>query len=163
MNLARSSFYYKSRAASPDRMKLEADLMDCIEAICLEFPRYGYRRVSQQLKRKGWLVNHKKVLRLMRGSDLLCQIKRKRVKTTNSTHCLPVYANLIKDMVISRLNQVWIADITYIRIQTGFVYLAAILDAYSRRAIGYAISASIDTALTLKALWSEPLKLDSLG
>ena len=152
MNLARSSFYHKSRAASPDRMKLEADLMDCIEAICLEFPRYGYRRVSQQLKREGWLVNHKKVLRLMRESDLLCQVKRKRAKTTNSTHCLPVYPNLIKDMVISRLNQVWIADITYIRIQTGFVYLAAILDAYSRRAIGYAISASIDTALTLKAL-----------
>jgi putative transposase len=152
MNLARSSFYYKSRAASPDRMKLEADLMDCIEVICLEFPRYGYRRVSQQLKREGWLVNHKKVLRLMRESDLLCQVKRKRVKTTNSTHCLPVYPNLVKDIVISRLNQVWIADITYIRIQTGFVYLAAILDAYSRRAIGYAISESIDTALTLKAL-----------
>jgi len=152
MNLARSSFYYKSRAASPDRMKLEADLMDCIEAICLEFPRYGYRRVSQQLKREGWLVNHKKVLRLMRESDLLCQVKRKRVKTTNSTHCLPIYPNLVKDIVISRLNQVWIADITYIRIQTGFVYLAAILDAYSRRAIGYAISESIDTALTLKAL-----------
>jgi putative transposase len=152
MNLARSSFYYKSRAASPGRMKLEADLMDCIEVICLEFPRYGYRRVSQQLKREGWLVNHKKVLRLMRESDLLCQVQRKRVKTTNSTHCLPVYPNLVKDIVISCLNQVWIADITYIRIQTGFVYLAAILDAYSRRAIGYAISESIDTALTLKAL-----------
>jgi len=152
MNLARSSFYHKSRARSSDRMKLETDLMDRLEAICLEFPRYGYRRVSQQLKRDGWQVNHKKVLRLMRESDLLCQVKRKRVKTTNSNHCLPVYPNLIKDMVITRLNQVWIADITYIRIQTGFVYLAAILDAYSRRAIGYAISGSIDTALTLKAL-----------
>jgi len=152
MNLARSSFYYKARAKSSDRMKAEADLVDRIETICLEFPRYGYRRVTHQLKREGCLVNHKKVLRLMRESDLLCHIKQKRVKTTNSSHCLPVYPNLIKDMAISRLNQVWIADITYIRIQAGFVYLAAILDACSRRAIGYAISTSIDTALTLKAL-----------
>jgi len=133
-------------------MKLEADLMDHIEAICLEFPRYGYRRVTHQLRREGWQVNHKKALRLMRESDLLCQVKLKRLKTTNSNHCLPVYPNFIKDIVISHLNQVWIADITYIRIQTGFVYLAAILDAYSRRALGYAISESIDTALTLKAL-----------
>jgi len=153
MNLARSSFYYKARAKNSDQMKIEADLRDRIEAVCLEFPCYGYRGITQQLKREGWLVNHKKVLRLMRESDLLCQIKRKRVKTTNSNHCLPVYPNLIKDMAISRLNQVWIADITYIRIQTGFVYLAAILDACSRRAIGYAISTSIDTALTLKALY----------
>ena len=152
MSIARSCFYYKSRAASPDRMKLEADLMDRIEAICLQFPRYGYRRVSQQLKREGWVVNHKKVLRLMQESDLLCRVKQRWVKTTNSNHHFPVYPNLIKDMAISHLNQVWIADITYIRIQTGFVYLAAILDAYSRRAIGYAISASIDTTLTLKAL-----------
>jgi len=152
MNLARSSFYHKSKARSSDRMKLEADLMDHIEAICLEFPRYGYRRVTHQLRREGWQVNHKKALRLMRESDLLCQVKLKRLKTTNSNHCLPVYPNFIKDIVISHLNQVWIADITYIRIQTGFVYLAAILDAYSRRALGYAISESIDTALTLKAL-----------
>jgi len=97
MNLAKSSFYYKARAKSSDQMKIEADLRDHIEAICMEFPRYGYRRVTQQLKREGWLVNHKKVLRLMRESDLLCQIKLKRVKTTNSSHCLPVYPNLIKD------------------------------------------------------------------
>ena len=97
-------------------------------------------------------MNHKKILRLMWESDLLCQVKLKRVTTTNSSHCLSVYPNLIKDMVISRLNQIWNADITYIRIQTGFVYLAAILDACSRRVIGYAISTNIDTALTLKAL-----------
>ena len=133
-------------------MKIEADLRDHIEAICLEFPRYGYRRVTHQLKREGWLVNHKKILRLMRESDLLCQIKLRRVKTTNSSHCLPVYPNLIKYMVIGRLNQVWIADITYIRIQNAFVYLTAIPDACTRRAIGYAIYANIDTALTLKAL-----------
>ena len=86
MNLVRSSFYYKPRAKRPDQMKIEADLRDHIEAICLEFPRYGYRRVTHQLKREGWLVNHKQILRLMRESDLLCQIKLKRVKTTNRSH-----------------------------------------------------------------------------
>ena len=80
MRLPRSSFYYKSKSKSPDRVERETDLSDRIEAICLEFLRYGCRRVTQQLKREGWVVNHRKVLRLMRESDLLCQIKRKRVK-----------------------------------------------------------------------------------
>jgi len=152
MSLARSSFYYKPRARSPDRLKAEADLVDRIEAICLELPRYGYRRVTHQLKREGWLVNHKRVLRLMRESDLLCQVKRRQVRTTDSGHRFPRYLNLVKGMVVTRLNQVWVADITYIRIRAGFVYLAAILDACSRRVIGYAVSTQIDTALTLEAL-----------
>jgi len=152
MNLARSSFYYKPQAKSPDRMKAEADLMDRIEAVCLEFLRYGYRRVTKQLQREGGTVNHKKVLRLMRESDLLCRVRRKWVKTTDSHHHFPRYPNLIKGMVINRLNQVWVADITYIRIRTGFVYLAAMLDACSRRVVGYAVSPRIDTALTLRAL-----------
>jgi putative transposase len=152
MKLSRSSFYYRRKVKDPDRMKAEADLIDRIEAICLEFPRYGYRRVTRQLKREGWLVNHKRVLRLMRESDLLCRVKRRWVRTTDSKHHFPRYPNLIKGMVISRLNQVWLADITYIRIRTGFVYLAAILDAFSRRAIGYAISTRLDTALVLEAL-----------
>jgi transposase InsO family protein len=152
MSLPRSSFYYKSRVNGLDQVRAEADLLDRVEAICLNFPRYGYRRVTHQLQREGWLVNHKKILRLMRESDLLCRVKRKWVKTTDSNHRLPVFPNLITGMVISRLNQVWVADITYIRILTGFVYLAVILDAFSRRALGYAISTRIDTALTLKAL-----------
>ena len=152
MKFARSSFYYKPRTKSPDRMKVEADLRDRIEAICLEFPRYGYRRVTYQLKHEGWQINHKKVLRLMRESDLLCRLKRKWVKTTDSRHRFPRYPNLIKGMAINRLNQVWVADITYIRIRTGFVYLAAILDACSRRVVGYAVSTRLDTVLTLKAL-----------
>ena len=152
MKLARSSFYYEPRGRGAEQMKAEADLRDKIEAICLEFPRYGYRRVTHQLKHEGCRINHKKVLRLMRESDLLCRAKRKWVKTTDSRHRFPRYPNLIKGMAISRLNQVWISDITYIRIKTGFVYLAAILDAYSRRVIGYAVSASLDTSLTLKAL-----------
>jgi transposase InsO family protein len=152
MKLARSSFYYKPRCKNPECMKAEADLRDRIETICLEFPRYGYRRVTHQLKHEGCQINHKKVLRLMRQSDLLCRVKRKWVKTTDSRHRFSRYPNLIKEMAISRLNQVWLSDITYIRIRTGFVYLAAILDACSRRVIGYAVSTSLDTALTLKAL-----------
>ncbi len=152
MKLARSSFYYKPRGKSPDQMKVEADLRDRIEVICLAFPRYGYRRVTYQLKREGKQVNHKKVLKIMRESDLLCRVKRKWVKTTDSRHRFPRYRNLVKGKVISRLNQVWLADITYIRIRTGFVYLAAILDAFSRRVIGYAVSGTLDTTLTLQAL-----------
>jgi len=150
MNIARSTFYRKTR--DTDRMKSEADLIDRIETICLEFPRYGYRRVTEQLKRDGRRINHKKVLRLMRESDLLCQVKRRWTKTTDSRHGFPRYPNLIKGTNISRLNQVWLFDITYIRIRTGFVYLAAVLDAFSRRVIGCAISARLDSSLTLEAL-----------
>jgi putative transposase len=149
MNIARSTFYYWRKVASPGK---DADVIAKIEAICLEFPGYGYRRVTEQLKQDELVINHKRVLRLMRESDLLCRSKRKRVKTTNSKHPFPRYPNLIREAVVSGMNQVWLADITYIRIRNGFVYLAAILDAYSRRAIGYAISASLKTSLTLKAL-----------
>ncbi|TLN17234.1 IS3 family transposase [bacterium] len=152
MRLSRSSFYYRPKSLSPDRKKTEADLRDRIEAICLNFPRYGYRRVTAALKREGKEVNHKKVLKIMRESDLLCRVKRRWVKTTDSKHPFRRYPNLVKGLAISRLNQVWLSDITYIRIRTGFVYLAAILDAYSRKAIGYAVSTALDTALTLQAL-----------
>jgi transposase InsO family protein len=149
MNIARSTFYYRGKTASPGE---DADVIGKIEAICVEFPGYGYRRVTKQLQNDELVINHKRVLRLMRESDLLCRAKRKRVKTTNSKHPFPRYPNLIKDVVVSGINQVWLADITYIRIRNGFVYLAAILDAYSRRAIGYAVSTSLETSLTLKAL-----------
>jgi len=148
MSIARSTFYYQHKAAPVG----DADITDRIEAMCLEFPGYGYRRVTKQLQYEGNVVNHKKVLRLMRESDLLCRARHKRVMTTDSKHSFPRYPNLIKGMVISRLNQVWLSDITYIRIRSGFVYLAAILDACSRRVIGYAISVSLETSLTLKAL-----------
>jgi len=152
MRLARSSFYHKPKDKSPEEMQKEADLRGRIEAICLEFLRYGYRRVTEALKRENLRVNHKKVLKIMKESDLLCRIKRKWVKTTDSRHRFPRYPNLIKEIFIRCLNQVWLSDITYIRIRTGFVYLAAILDAYSRKVIGYAVSTSLDTTLTLQAL-----------
>jgi len=119
MNLSRSSFYYKPKGNGHERMKADADLRDRIEAICLESPRYGYRRVTHELRYKGCHVNHKKVLKIMRESDLLCRVRRRRVKTTDLRHRFPRYPNLIKGMVISRLNQVWLSDITYIRIRTA--------------------------------------------
>ena len=152
MGLPRSSFYYQAKADGPARLKWEADLRDRMESICLEFPRYGYRRVTHQLQREGWRVNHKKVLRLMRENDLLCRVQRRWTRTTDSDHPYRVYPNILRDLQISRLNQVWLADITCIHILTGFVYLAAVLDAYSRKVVGHAISSWIDTALTLRAL-----------
>ncbi len=149
MNIARSTFYYRRKVASSGK---DTDVIDQIEAICLEFPGYGYRRVTKQLQHEELAINHKRVLRLMRESDLLCRVRRKRVKTTNSKHPFSRYPNLIKGTIVSRIDQVWLADITYIRIRSGFVYLAAILDAYSRRVIGYAISAGLETSLTIKAL-----------
>jgi len=152
MELARSSLYYKAKPKTAARLQNEADLRDRIESICLTFPGYGYRRVTAELKRNHRIVNHKKVLRIMQESDLLCRVKRKKAKTTNSKHHFPRYPNLIKNKTITWLNQVWQADITYIRIRTGFVYLAAILDAYSRKVIGYALSRGLETELTREAL-----------
>ena len=128
MQLARSSFYYRPRVKTSEELKKEADLRDCIEVICLELPRYGYWRVTRQLQHERWRVNHKRVLRLMRESDLLCRVRRKGVRTTDSRHPFPRYPNLVKGMAVVRPNQVWLADITYIRILTGFMYMAAILD-----------------------------------
>ena len=152
MELARSSFYYQPREPDPAMVQEDMDILDRIEAICLDFHGYGYRRVTRQLHHDGYEINHKKVLRLMRESDLLCRAKRRWVRTTDSNHGLPVYRNLVKDLHITGINQVWLADITYIRIRHGFVYLAAILDAFSRKVIGYAVSRSMDTSLVLQAL-----------
>jgi len=152
MKLPISSFYYHRQGSSVEKKSNEADLSDRIEAVCLEFPRYGYRRVTAQLKRDKLLVNHKKVLRLMRESDLLCRVKRRYTRTTDSNHGFPRYPNLVRGMAVTHLNQVWISDITYIRIKTGFVYLSAILDAFSRRVLGYAISARLDASLATEAL-----------
>jgi putative transposase len=159
MSLARSSYYYES-VIDPAEAKAATDIIDRIEAICIELAGYGYRRVTAQLRREGITVNHKKVLRLMRESDLLCHVKRRWTRTTDSSHGLPVYPNLVKGRKVTGINQVWLADITYIRIQRGFVYLAAILDACSRKVIGYAISDRLDTDLVMDAL---RMAIDSRG
>ena len=152
LNLGLSSYYYKSKEQPAPEIKKENDLLDHIERIALEFPRYGYRRITHQLEREGVTVNHKRVLRLMRESSLLVVAKRKWVKTTDSNHHYPIYPNLVKDFILTGINQIWVADITYIRILLGFVYLAVILDAFSRKALGYCISKSLDTELALSAL-----------
>lgn len=152
LNLPLSSYYYKSKERAVPEIKEENDLQDRIEQIALEFPRYGYRRVTHQLKREGIPVNHKRVLRIMRESSLLVVTKKKWVKTTDSNHSYPIYQNLVKDFILTGINQIWIADITYIRILLGFVYLAVILDAFSRKALGYCVSKSLDAEFALQAL-----------
>jgi transposase InsO family protein len=152
MNLPRSSYYYKPRERPLAKLKQEADLRDLIEAIVMEFPRYGYRRITKALQRQGLRVNHKRVLRIMRQNDLLCRPRRRWVKTTDSDHPYPVFPNLIRNLLPTSIDQVWLADITYIRILTAFVYLAVILDMYSRKVLGYALSSRVDTELTLTAL-----------
>jgi len=127
-------------------------LRDAIERIVLEFPGYGYRRVTQVLRRDGWRVNHKRVLRLMREESLLCHLKRRFTVTTDSRHAFASYPNLLRGSPLQGLNQAWVADITYIRLPTTFCYLAAILDAWSRRCVGWELSLWIDTDLTLAAL-----------
>jgi len=152
MKIAQSSFYYKPKKKPLEQLKEEMDLRDRVEKICLDFPKYGYRRVTKQLHREKWIVNHKRVLRVMRENDLLCRVKKRRINTTNSNHSYPVFPNLVKKLTLTSINQVWVSDITYIRILTAFVYLAVILDLYSRKVIGYALSKHMDTKLTLSAL-----------
>ena len=152
MGLTRSSYYYRSVDKPLWERKRDADLQDRIEQLVCQFPGYGYRRVTKQLQREGMQVNHKKVLRIMRESSLLCAVKRSYKRTTNSQHPYPRYPNLIRDKTVSWMDQIWVADITYIRIATSFVYLAVILDSCSRKVIGYAISNRLDTDLALAAL-----------
>jgi putative transposase len=152
MGLSRSTYYHCARQKSMEARKEEADLRDRIEQIVVEFARYGYRRVTYQLRREGYKVNHKRVARIMREQSLVCQVKRRWVKTTDSNHGYPTYPNLIKELEVRRQNEVWVADITYIRILTGFLYLAVVLDLFSRKVIGWALSEQIDAQLTLAAL-----------
>jgi len=149
MNLPKSSYYYKS---SKNKEVTDNTLISRIEEIAEEFGGYGYRRITAQLHREGINVNHKKVLRIMRKRGLLCKPKRRYIQTTDSNHQYRIYPNLLQDYTVTAINQVWVADIRYIRILTAFVYLAVILDLFSRKAIGYAISSNIDTALSLEAL-----------
>ena len=148
--VSRAGYYrFLRRKPKPDR---DALLRDHIQRICLAFTSYGYRPVTKELHRMGFQVNHKRVLRLMREDDLLCTRKKGYVATTNSAHGFPVYPNLAGEMTLTGINQLWCSDITYIRLEHAFVYLAVVLDAYSRRVVGWALSRRIDTELTLDAL-----------
>lgn len=145
--------FYRSQADEPEAEDQDdLDLRDQIQRIALEWPCYGRRRITAELKRKDWKVNHKRVHRIMREDNLLCLRRRKFVITTDSGHALPIYPNLVPDMVLTGVDQLWIADITYIRLETEFIYLAVILDAYSRRVIGWALDRTLEASLALAAL-----------
>jgi len=146
------SWYYE-RGGQPESDAEEIALRDEIERIILEFSGYGYRRVTHALKRQGWDVNHKRVLRIMREESLLCHLKKRFVvMTTNSRHGFPVYPNRLADLVLTAPDQAWVADLTYIRLRSAFVYLACILDAFWRRCVGWYLSRDMTTQLTLAAL-----------
>jgi putative transposase len=152
VGLAPSTYYYRAEARSAEGVVAEARLVARIHAICAAFPRYGYRRVAAQLKAEGERVNRKRVARIMRERDLRVRPKRRFVVTTDSDHDGPIFPNLAKDLTPTGPDQLWAADLTYIRIQTGFVYLAVILDAWSRRVVGWALGRRIDTDLAVAAL-----------
>jgi putative transposase len=130
----------------------DLDLRDEIQRIALEFSCYGRPRITAELQRRGWKVNHKRVGRIMREDNLLCLRRRKFVVTTDSSHGFRVYPNLAGSMELTGLDQLWIADITYIRLKTEFVYLAVVLDAFSRRVIGWALDRSLEDDLAVAAL-----------
>jgi len=148
------AWYYARQHVTiePSKQAEEVALRDAIEQIMLDFSGYGYRRVTHALQRDGWKVNHKRVLRVMREESLLCHLKRHFVHTTDSHHPYPVYPNLVNGRTPDAPDVIWVADLTYIRLRSEFVYLATILDAYSRRCVGWNLSTRIDTHLALDAL-----------
>jgi len=152
IGLSSSTYYYRPRRARESREREDAELRDAIEAIQADFPKAGYRTVQVYLRRRGRWVGERKIRRIMRQFSLHAEIKRAFVHTTDSNHPHRVYANRLPGKCLTGLNQAWAADLTYIRIVNGFVYLAVILDLFSRKVIGWAISKHIDAALALAAL-----------
>ena len=150
LGVSRSWFYAREVSVAPNAADIA--LRDAIEKLVVEYPGYGYRRVTAQLHRDGVRANHKRVLRIMREESLLCRLRRHFVRTTDSTHGHAVYPNLLARVAPAGIDEAWVADITYIRLPRSFCYLAAVLDAFSRRCIGWRLSLDIDTRLTLDAL-----------
>lgn len=145
------SWLYEKPVMTAQTTEGDTRLRDAIEKLCLEFPGYGYRRITAQLHRDGWSINHKRVLMVMQKESLLCRLQRAfRPPSAGSTRA--AYPNLTQQLVVTKLDQVWVVDMTYIRLPQGFVYLACVLDAFSRRVIGWHLSRDIDTRLTLAAL-----------
>jgi transposase InsO family protein len=146
LDLPRSSYYHKPAEAADE--PLRSALLSEAEA----WPTYGYRRLTAQLRRDGWQVNHKRIRRLMHELGLQGQAPQRRVRTTNSQHGFRRYPNLVQNLSITHPHQVWVADITYVRLAHRFVYLAVILDVFTRRICGWHLSHSLDQSLTLHAL-----------
>jgi len=149
--VSRSGYYRFDRDARPGP-DADIDLRDAIQRIALQWPSYGRPRITAELRRRGWTVNPKRVYRILREDNLLCVRKRKFIVTTDSSHNRNVYPNLARQMVLTGVDQLWRADITYIRLREEFVFLAVILDAYSRRVIGWALDRTLEDDLTLTAL-----------
>lgn len=147
--MGRSSYYARNTSKNPI---VDREVKKVIESIALEFSGYGYRRITKELHRRGKTVNHKKVLRIMREDNLLVRKKKFRPITTYSGHGLQVYPNLAKDLQVNGLNQLWVSDITYIRLLDEYVYLAVIVDLFSRKCVGWDLGKNIDARLTLNAL-----------
>lgn len=153
LQVNRAWYYAKQQSiVSSEKQAHEIALRDAIEQLILEFSGCGYRRVTQALQRAGWKVNHKHVHRIMQEESLLCHLKRHFVQTTDSRHSYPVYPNLVTGRTPDAPDVIWVADLTYIRLGSEFVYLATILDAYSRRCVGWHLSTRLDANLALGAL-----------
>jgi len=151
VRVSRASFYRSLKERQP--AEEESEVRSAIQQIVLEHRRrYGYRRICAELRRRGMQVNHKRVLRMMRRDNLLALRRRRFVVTTNSNHNFEVYLNLARRMKLSGTDQLWIADITYIRLKAEFVYLAVILDAFSRKVVGWALDRTLANRLTITAL-----------
>jgi transposase InsO family protein len=149
--LSRAGYY--RFLTTPQAGDTDMDLRDAIQRIALEFPSYGRPRITAELHRRGWQVGHEKAYRILREDNLLCLRRRKFViLTTNSNHDRPVYPNRARDLALTDINQLWVADITYIRLEVEFVYLAVVLDAFSRRVIGWALDRTLEDDLVIAAL-----------
>ncbi len=146
--LAPSTYYYQSQRTE------ESQLVADLEQEAGRFPLYGSRRLAHQLRRSPYhyRINRKRIQRLMRQKDLLRPVKRKKCRTTDSQHPYPRYPNLVKELEVVRPEQVWVCDITYVRLGNGFVYLAVIMDVFTRAIRGWSLSRDLDTTLTLAAL-----------
>lgn len=152
LGVSRSGFYKWSSDDNGLRPDSDARIKDEIVKIIGECPGYGYRRVDPELRRRGFIVNHKRISRIMKQNNLICKKKRFKPTTTDSDHNNKVYPNLIRNIEIVRPNQVWASDITYIRLVKGFVFLAVIIDLFTRRCIGWELSRCLDNRLALNAL-----------
>lgn len=161
LDINRSAYYtWKNREPPPN---LNTDLTATIHEIALAFPGYGYRRITAELRRRQKRVNGKRILRIMREENILCKRKSFKPHTTNSNHDLPLYPNLALGLVVTKPNQLWVSDITYVGIAECWLYLAAIIDIYSRKCVGWELSRRIDTDLALNALDMAITKRASLG
>lgn len=151
LEIKRRTYYYSLKGSCTAQG--DKPIRSSIHKIALEFSKYGYRRITAELHRRGQPINHKKVLRIMREENILCKPKKKfRITTTDSNHNYPVYPNLAKEIALTGINQLWVADITYVHLLHECVYLAVIIDVYSRKCIGWELSRRIDAELVLNAL-----------